>query len=225
MKKLILLLLVLFLALSPACGTGGGTQSEISSPPVSAVSETPRSSGGTEAAATPSSLPEPENSAEVPYQSAGSTAAALSPTPVPVKPSPSPGTPTPQASASPEAAPSPTALPEPKEDEVAVKAVGPDGLIFAALVPAKECKTVLDALLYACDENGVEVRYAGKGSLAYIQAIGGYAEKDEGPLSGWLFKVNGALATKGAGQTEVGGGDRVSFYYSKDFGKDIADKD
>ncbi len=109
---------------------------------------------------------------------------------------------------------------------VDIKAVGPnDVALFEASVSLEAGSTVFDVLKEACEESGTELSYTGNGNTAYIVSIGGYAERSEGALSGWIYKVNGEQPGKGCGNYELSDGDRVSFYFTLDLGADVADKE
>lgn len=99
---------------------------------------------------------------------------------------------------------------------------GPDGdLVSARVLPPNGLKTVYDALQAACEEAGVTFGVRGSGAFIYVETIGGFAEFDDGPLSGWIYKVNGVQVMQGIGSQTVSPGDRVSFYYTKDMGADV----
>ncbi len=70
--------------------------------------------------------------------------------------------------------------------------------------------TVFDALSSVCSSNGVSLKYQSK---AYIQAIGGLAEKDCGGSSGWMYRVNGESPMKAASKYTLSDGDRIEWYY------------
>ena len=74
----------------------------------------------------------------------------------------------------------------------------------------KEGATAFDVLEEMCQKNGLELRYQSK---TYIQSIGGLAEKDCGPASGWMYKVNGKNPNKPATRCELKNGDKIEWYY------------
>jgi hypothetical protein len=108
---------------------------------------------------------------------------------------------------------------------VRVKAEGPEGIIFECDVAAAEVKTAFDALMKAAEQSDVEVKYTGGSGSPYISGIDGIMEKSDGALSGWIYKVNGEQAGVGCGKYDVAAGDRVSFFFTRDLGKDCADKE
>jgi hypothetical protein len=82
--------------------------------------------------------------------------------------------------------------------------------------------TVYSALQRACSSAGIALdaaQYPGSG--AYIRSIGGVRERAHGPLSGWLYSVNGSFASVGCSNYPVKAGDVISFYYTCDGGGDV----
>ncbi|UJF32615.1 S-layer homology domain-containing protein [Paenibacillus hexagrammi] len=65
------------------------------------------------------------------------------------------------------------------------------------------------------------VQSSGSGSTAYVQGIDGLREFDEGPLSGWMYAVNGSYLSTGADSVLLKSGDSVSWRYTKDGGNDL----
>lgn len=55
----------------------------------------------------------------------------------------------------------------------------------------------------------------------YVYAIAGLREFQEGPLSGWLFRVNGEFVSTSSAQTSLEPGDYVEWLYTRDGGADI----
>lgn len=109
------------------------------------------------------------------------------------------------------------------EDDVSLRIVGPDGALVDGLVLSCDgLSTVYDALKAACERENISLSIKGSGAFAYVEAIGGYAEFDGGPLSGWIYKINGVQSTRGVGAQTVAPGDAVSFYYSTDMGADVS---
>lgn len=83
-------------------------------------------------------------------------------------------------------------------------------IIEAESITLEKGATVFDALSSVCSSNGVSLKYQSK---AYIQAIGGLAEKDCGGSSGWMYRVNGESPMKAASKYTLSDGDRIEWYY------------
>ena len=60
-------------------------------------------------------------------------------------------------------------------------------------------------------------QYAG----AYVEAIDGFGEFDDGPLSGWMYKVNGEFPDYSASLYELRNGDVVEWVYTRNLGNDL----
>ncbi|MCL1855335.1 MAG: S-layer homology domain-containing protein [Clostridia bacterium] len=55
----------------------------------------------------------------------------------------------------------------------------------------------------------------------YIEAINGFGEFDDGPLSGWMYKVNGDFPEYSCALYRLKDGDRVEWVYTRDLGDDV----
>jgi hypothetical protein len=60
---------------------------------------------------------------------------------------------------------------------------------------------------------------------AYVEGIGNLYEMDCGPLSGWMYRVNGEFATQGCSLYRLAPGDAVEWLYTCDLGRDIGGGD
>lgn len=59
---------------------------------------------------------------------------------------------------------------------------------------------------------------------AYIEGIANLYEFDLGPLSGWMYKVNGVFPNYGCSGYTLKNGDRVEWVYTCDLGKDVGNE-
>jgi hypothetical protein len=126
------------------------------------------------------------------------------------------------ASASPSAAP--TATPE---KGIMLSITGDDkvGVILGStLVEVEGEVSVMTLLQNETRKEKIQMESSGKGIFAYVKGIANLYEFDRGAKSGWLFKVNGTFADKGAGSYKVKSGDQVEWLYTLDLGKDVGDK-
>ncbi len=115
-----------------------------------------------------------------------------------------------------------TVLPDAAENP----AVPADGVILPSgeltLAPGS---TAYDQLLLAAKRNGFT--FINKSAAdndykdAYISTLAGLSEFDYGENSGWLFAVNGKLASVGCGAYKLKNGDRVVWYYTRDYVEDM----
>ena len=67
----------------------------------------------------------------------------------------------------------------------------------------------LSVLKIIAAKNGKEV----EGSDYYVSGIGGLKEKQHGPMSGWMYSVNGVAPNKAAIKYNLKDGDKVVWYY------------
>lgn len=90
-----------------------------------------------------------------------------------------------------------------------------DGMmIYPAQVTLPEGGSAFDALLAAARRDRVQVDYSGTVYGAYISGIGHVYEFGFGPMSGWLYRVNGEFASESAGAYTLSDGDVVEFIYT-----------
>lgn len=85
--------------------------------------------------------------------------------------------------------------------------------------------TVFDILDRAVRYNKIQMEYQGAdennfGSV-YIQGINYLYEFSCGPLSGWMYKVNGEYPNYGCSKYELKDGDVIEWVYTCDLGKDV----
>lgn len=85
--------------------------------------------------------------------------------------------------------------------------------------------TVYDILNRAVRYNKIQMEYQGAdensyGSV-YIQGINYLYEFSCGPLSGWMYKVNGVYPNYGCSKYKLKDGDVIEWVYTCDLGKDV----
>ena len=87
-----------------------------------------------------------------------------------------------------------------RADPSLLAAVPADGLLIPpAAVEVLEGDTAFSLLERVCAERGLALEaQRGIGSV-YVQGIGGVREFDCGPLSGWLFRINGEIRSTDSG--------------------------
>jgi hypothetical protein len=83
--------------------------------------------------------------------------------------------------------------------------------------------TAFDALLAATGQKGIHMEYSGSplAKTAYIEGIGNIYQFDCGPLSGWLYAVNGSYVGVGMSSYSLNNGDAVELRYTLDLGADL----
>ena len=98
---------------------------------------------------------------------------------------------------------------KPSEEQIHVTITGINENFYNSDMPLKEGATAYSIL----SETGLSYKKTGFGSATYVRAINGLAEKDHGPLSGWMYKVNGVAPNISAGGYKLKKGDQVVWYY------------
>lgn len=76
-----------------------------------------------------------------------------------------------------------------------------------------EGSTAYDALLAIASSVG--------GNSTYVSSINGLAEKQGGPLSGWMYSVNGEYPQVSCGYCELHAGDELLWAYTCNLGEDL----
>lgn len=101
-----------------------------------------------------------------------------------------------------------------------------DGVILPATeYVLRPGDTVFDILERAVRYNRIQMEYEGSNQNAlgtvYIQGIGYLYEMSCGPLSGWMYRVNGEFSGQGCDQYALEDGDVIEWLYTCDLGYDV----
>ncbi len=99
-----------------------------------------------------------------------------------------------------------------------------DGVILApTTVTFAEGKTVFDVLIREMQANKIQMEFVSTPiyNSNYIEGIHNIYEFDCGPLSGWMYTVNGSFPTYGSSLYELKDGDVIQWVYSCELGKDV----
>ena len=81
--------------------------------------------------------------------------------------------------------------------------------------------TAYDALLKVANANGISVQARMTSMGMYVEGINGLKEFDRGPLSGWMYRVNGEFPGYSSDSYTVKNGDRIEWVYTEDLGNDV----
>ena len=98
-------------------------------------------------------------------------------------------------------------------------------ILKAAEIEFAPGESVFDILYRATKERNIQMEfrddslYSGK----YIEGINYLYEMDGGPLSGWMYKVNGKFPNYGCAAYKVSDKDAIVFVYTCDLGVDVGD--
>jgi hypothetical protein len=102
--------------------------------------------------------------------------------------------------------------------------VPPDGVIFPRTqVKAYAGESVFDVLQREMRHNRIHMasRFTPMFDSAYVEAINNLYEFDVGPLSGWMYRVNGWFPNFGASGYFLSPGDEIEWLYTVDLGRDL----
>jgi len=90
-------------------------------------------------------------------------------------------------------------------------------------VEYSEGETVYDVLKRICRDNNIqmEASYTPLYESYYIEGINYFYEFHGGPLSGWMYKVNGIFPNYGCSAYKLKNGDQIVWMYTCDLGKDV----
>lgn len=99
-----------------------------------------------------------------------------------------------------------------------------DGVIFKEqTVVFYEGESVFDVLVREMKKNKIHLEFVNIPvyNSAYIEGINNLYEFDCGELSGWMYKVNDVYPNYGCSQYKLKNGDKISWVYTCDLGKDV----
>ncbi|MBU5625985.1 DUF4430 domain-containing protein [Oscillibacter sp. MSJ-2] len=99
-----------------------------------------------------------------------------------------------------------------------------DGVLWAEqTVSFTEGESVFDVLLREMRSSKTHLEYVNTPLYhsAYIEGIGNLYEFDGGPLSGWVYSVNGEFPNYGSSRYALQDGDSVVWQYTCDLGADV----
>ena len=107
------------------------------------------------------------------------------------------------------------------------KYVPPNGVILKTTTYEllSEQDTVWDVLQRATKEHQIQIEYQGANeniyNSVYVEGINHLYEFSAGPLSGWMYKVNGVYPNYGCSQYTLKDGDVIEWQYTVDLGRDL----
>ncbi|MBR2042453.1 MAG: DUF4430 domain-containing protein [Oscillospiraceae bacterium] len=83
--------------------------------------------------------------------------------------------------------------------------------------------TVFDIIAESVKENKIHMEHTGTAKIPYIEGVANLYEFDCGPLSGWMYQVNGWFPSFSMGQYKIERGDHIELIYTCDLGEDVGD--
>lgn len=100
---------------------------------------------------------------------------------------------------------------QPNNDKITIniQVIGMGNTMMAGTLNVDKNSNALSVLKTIAAKNGKEVT----GSDYYVSGIGGLKEKQHGPMSGWMYSVNGVAPNMAAIKYNLKDGDKVVWYY------------
>jgi hypothetical protein len=89
-------------------------------------------------------------------------------------------------------------------------------ILESRFVELKDGDTVADLLIRALKASKLAYETSGSGALFYVRGIDGLFEFDDGPTSGWHYRVNGKELGVGAGSYKPEPGDAIEWIYESE---------
>lgn len=129
--------------------------------------------------------------------------------------------PEPEPDLDPEVKPDPTPINKTVQFSVEKRTMGQGDIISPKQATLLEGDTAYTLLQRIADDQGVSISVIGSGPTMYVQSIDGLGEFDGGPLSGWMYSVNGDFPQYSAGIYTLQEGDILRWQYTKNLGKDL----
>ncbi|MBQ3055179.1 MAG: DUF4430 domain-containing protein [Oscillospiraceae bacterium] len=84
-----------------------------------------------------------------------------------------------------------------------------DGVLLDETVDFETGESLLSVMLRVMRKEKIPLVYEG----SFIKSIGGLAPGDAGPMSGWMFSINGELPMEGCDEILLSEGDLVEWTY------------
>lgn len=202
-------ILIVMVVLAGCSSEGANKAGTPSSPPVIAESSQPTAPEAEETVPTPPEVASPAASA-----SSSSVATPQAETPPKVD-SPASSTTAGSGEKKPEVE-SPAKPSEPDALQITLSITGNEEwgtIVDSEQVDLKEGDTAASVLKRVAKAHRLAYEIRGSGAMTYIEGIDGLYEFDNGPTSGWKFRVNGVFSDLGAGVYELEPGDRLEWVY------------
>lgn len=114
-----------------------------------------------------------------------------------------------------------------KKPTVTISIVGPKDvgtILESTKVEIEDDFTVFDALKKVTKDKKIQMEFSGRKSNVYIQGINNIYEFDNGPESGWVYRVNGDVYQGGCGGYSIKENDNIEWLYTTDLGKEFGAK-
>ncbi|PIC99955.1 DUF4430 domain-containing protein [Sporosarcina sp. P29] len=106
---------------------------------------------------------------------------------------------------------------------VETRTMGTGDIISPKQFKIESGDTAFTILKREVDNRSIPIKFSGIGPTIYVKSINNLGEFDGGPLSGWMYSVNGEFPQYSAGIYELEKDDILRWQYTKNLGEDIGD--
>nr|WP_249435692.1 DUF4430 domain-containing protein [Paenibacillus sp. Marseille-Q4541] len=104
------------------------------------------------------------------------------------------------------------------------RSIGEGDITSQTTVELEDGDTAFTLLHRELTDRSIALEYSGADESTYVQAIDGLGEFDHGPLSGWMYEVNGQFPSVSAGVYELKDGDVLRWRYTTNLGEDLGEE-
>lgn len=114
-----------------------------------------------------------------------------------------------------------------KKPTVTISIVGPKDagtILESTKVEIEDGFTVFDVLKKVTKDKKIQMEFTGRKSNAYVQGINNIYEFDNGPESGWIYRVNGNIPQVSCGGYSIKENDNIEWLYTTDLGREFGAK-
>lgn len=111
-----------------------------------------------------------------------------------------------------------------RQDSTTITILGPSGedtLLAETPIQITPNESVFDASVKALKASNLPFKASGSGLTGYMVSINNLSQRDKGPTSGWLYKVNDIFPSEGPGAYKLKKGDKITWVYTVNLGKDV----
>ncbi|PIC77069.1 hypothetical protein CSV74_07285 [Sporosarcina sp. P19] len=106
---------------------------------------------------------------------------------------------------------------------VETRTMGTGDIISPKQLKIESGDTAFTALKREVENLSIPIKFTGVGPTIYVKSINNLGEFDGGPLSGWMYSVNGEFPQYGAGIYELQKDDILRWQYTTNLGADLGD--
>lgn len=106
---------------------------------------------------------------------------------------------------------------------VETRTMGTGDIISPKQFKIESGDTAFTVLKREVENRSIPIKFSGAGPTIYVKSINNLGEFDGGPLSGWMYSVNGEFPQYSAGIYDLKKDDILRWQYTRNLGADIGD--